>query len=371
MSDAIGAAWLPALAPTRSGALMTTRSPGDPALVTLGSYLATVLQANLGTAWNVLNAGMPDLAGTVDGTRAGKNIVRRVYYQNPVAKGAGATFEAPDLPGLFVYRPDTPQKAVRIAADAHRRNSTIGALWIATPAPNVDIQRLERDTFNNSVSAALFDALTYKRHPSWVVPADEADVDGLRLAAATSTLATTISSFTGALAGVEMSPPRPVCFASTAAAGAYNTTDPILVTGLDDKDVSFTDRAYLTAANGGQTVTTIFRFKTVTSILIPAQLLTTGSVSAGWYDSPEKRQGSLVLRACAFNTMVLREVKTTRFDIVREKDMPPIPMMGVEALLDVGEDGFRDPDVHAQSPYDIQAAQTTNTTDYTTLEIIG
>lgn len=372
MSDAIGASWLPALAPTRvlrgQSQVMTTRAVGDPALVTLGSFVATVMQAQLGTAWTALDsrAALP-IAGAVDGTRSGLNVVRRVYYHNP-RKG---NFVADDLPGLFVYRFEAPEKAERFAQDAHRRQGAIGLLWLASPAPSVEIQRTERDPFNNVVSGSLHHALTFKRHPSWTIAEDDAAPEGMKTSFATSTSPVTVTVFNGSLAGATMRPPRSASITTAAAPGAYST-DPIWFAGVDEFGKTFRDSVVL-SADGGETAPTVQRFARYTEVTLPAMLLATGAITLGYWDSYEKPAGSLVQRACGFSSMVLREVRRQPFEVLPDKGVAAIPMVGVEAILDVGEDEYWDPDVHARTPYDVEAhvRRTDVDIDFTSLEIDG
>jgi len=364
MSEAIGLSWLPAIAPTRNAdKSIATRAPGDNALVPLGSYVATVMQAQLGAAWTVLDStAAVTLSGTIDGTRDGANVVRRVYYHNP-RKG---TFIGADLPGLFVYRFDAPEKNQRVAQDAHRRQGTIGLLWIPNEAPTGDIRTDEWTTFKNSVSGSLHNALTWKRHPAWTVTADDAIPAGLKASTATSTAAVVLTSFTGPT--LPATPKRSFSITTTAAAGAYNITDPILVTGTDERG-TFTVKLYLTDADGGETVATVLRFTAITRVELPAQLLTTGTYTLGWWENYEKTQGSLVMRACAFSRMDLREIRDVAFEIKRE-GLPSIPVTGVEAIVDTAEDPFWDPDFRAQTPYVIEAhVRRTDGTDFTDLEI--
>lgn len=368
MSEAIGLSWLPAAVPTRytvgdRTSAIQTRAPGDSALVPLGSYVATVMQAQLGAAWTALDSNASVvLPGTIDGARNGANIVRRVYYHNP-RKG---TFIGADLPGLFVYRFDAPAKGQRVAQDAHRRQGAIGLLWIPGEPPTGDIGIDEWSTFKNSVSGSLHNAMTWKRHPSWTIAADDAIPAGLMPSAATSTSAVVLTSFTGP--ALTASPKRAFSITTTAAPGAYNIADPILVTGKDERG-TFTVKLYLTDTDGGETVATVLRFADITKVELPAQLLATGAYTLGWWENYEKTQGSLVIRACAFSRMELREVRDVSFDLKRT-GLENITVTGVEAIVDTAEDAFWDPDFRAQTPYAIEAhVQRTDGIDFTDLEI--
>lgn len=347
--------------------VVTTRATGDVALAQIGSYVATTMQAQLNTAWLVLDpASSVVRPGAIDGTRDGVGVVRGVFYRDP-KKGVFAT---PDLPCLFVYRMETPKRYMRIAQNGHRRISTVAVMWVTSPVDE-SREKTERATFHNSVEASLHHALVYKRHPSWVMPADERDVDGLKTTFATSTSSVVLTAFNGALAGTEMVAARPVCMTNTAAAGAYST-ERIKVIGTDENDLPLTDWMEFATLNGGETITTILRFKTVTRVEIPEMATTGGSMTLGYWDSPDVRRGSLVQRAAVFQKMDLKEVRTVPFEIVRPQQ-EPVPLIGVEAQIEVHEDAFLDPVVHAESPYDIEAhiQRSNGETDFTSLEIEG
>lgn len=371
MSDYLGSAWLPALAPDRvtkgQTSVVDTRAAGDPALVQVGSFLATVMQNQLNAAWLVLDTASAVVRpNTIDGVRDGVGVVRGVYYRDP-KKGV---FASPELPCLFVYRHEAPKKYVRVAQNGHRRISTIAVMWVSAPTSETQ-DKGERAAFYNSVEASLFHALVYKRHPSWVIPADLRDLDGLRTAFATSTSAVTLSSFNGALASTTMVAARPVCLTNTAVTGAYSTGR-IYVNGTDENDNVLRDWMELSTLDGGETITTILRFATVTSVEFPAMATTTGSMTLGYYDSPDVRRGSLIQRAAGFVRLELKELRTMPFEIVRPQQ-EPVPLLGVEAQIEIHEDSFLDPTIHAESPYDVEAhiQRDDGETDYTSLEIEG
>jgi hypothetical protein len=351
MSDTLGAFSLPAAVPVVSPPIERTRSPGDPALVTLGSFAATVLQADCGAAWQALHPGRPDQPEAVDGERLGTGPVRRVWYSDPKL----GYFSPEDLPGLFVYR--TGQGAFpRAGADFYRRGKAIGLVWMP-PRVEADADRRDHDPFFNAAEVALSRALVHRRHPAWILGADETDDNGLVEAAfATSTSLVTLSggSLDGALAALTLTPGRPIQVTTGAAVGAYNTTDPILVTGVLDSGVTFTDRLYLTAANGGQTIVGVWSFVRTTQVVIPAQLLATGTFTLGFYASPSARLGSLVQRACAFTTLQARASEVKSLPVARPNE-PPLPFRALELLLDVAEEHGIDPAEHGEH-YDPESA---------------
>lgn len=370
MSDAIGLSWLPAVEPATAmkglTRVVTDRAPGDPALVTLGSYLATVMQSQLNDAWLKLHTSSAvTLTGSIDGTRDGVGVVRDVYFHDP---SDGALVSA-NLPALFVYRgTKQPAQFKRIAADAHRRIQPISCTWVAAPV-DISRQRENIDPFVNSVNGSMHFALTWKRHPSWVIAADERDLDGLKTSFATSTSAQVITVFNGALADATMVSARPVAITVTAAAGAYSTGN-ITVEGTDKNGAALTVTMNLTTANGGETIVSILRFATVTRVTLPAMALTTGSITIGYYDSPDKRFGSLVQRACAFSDMRLLTARYLPFQVVREKELAPLTLLGLEATIEVHEDSIWDADVHAINPYTFEAhVQHADGTDFSELEI--
>lgn len=372
MAEALGLSWLPAAVPTRGTVgdqkgVMQTRAPGDPALVPLGSYIAIVMQTQLNDAWNVIDtASTITKPGTIDGTRDGVGIVRRVYYHDP-RKGV---FIADHLPGLFLYQPKQNLKANRPAQDAHRLTRQLGVMWIPPPSPSEEKDSTERASFRQAVRASLHNAFTWKRHPAWTVAADDAIPEGLHTSLGTSTSPTTLTSFDGSQLTVD--PQRSAMITTTPALGAYNTNEPIVWTGIDERRDTVIQRVYLTNPDGGEALPTVLRFKRIVQVDIPAMLLTTGAIQLGWWDSYEKAQGSLVMRACGFSYMQITDLRDVDFEIRRTGDQTPIPVSGVEALISVGEDSFWDPDFRAQRPYDIEAhVQHVDGTDFTSLEIEG
>jgi len=372
VAEALGLSWLPAAVPTRGTVgdqtgVMQTRSPGDPALVQLGSYVATVMQAQLNDAWMVIDTSSPIVRpGAIDGTRDGVGVVRRVYYHDP-RKGA---FIAENLPGLFVYQPKQNLKTNRPAQDAHRLTRQVGIMWIPGPPPSEEKESTERASFRQAVRASLHNAFTWKRHPAWTVAADDAIPEGLKTSFGTSTSPLTITNFNGSQLAI--APQRSAMVSTTVAPGAYNTSEPIVWTGLDERRDTVIQRVYLTNPNGGETIPTVLRFKSIVRVDIPAMLLITGAIKLGWWDSYEKAQGSLVMRACAFSYMQITDIRDVDFEIKRSGDQASIPVSGVEALVSVGEDTFWDPDFRAQRPYDIEAhVQHVDGTDFTSVEIEG
>lgn len=111
-----------------------------------------------------------------------------------------------------------------------------------------------------------------------------ADDDGIVTAFATSTSTATKSG--GGLNGVVgagiLNPPRNITITTSSSLAAYNTTDPIVITGTNVNDEVITEERTPSAANGGQVLGTLKCFKTVTSIAFPAQGTTAGQFKVGF-----------------------------------------------------------------------------------------
>jgi hypothetical protein len=342
LSDVVGALSLPVAVPDVWPPTDRTLAPGDPALVQLGSFVATVLQADCGTAWEALDPGRPAQPRAIDGVRLGEGVVRRVWFQDPRL----GYFAPEDLPGLFVYRTAKADHA-RFKADEYRRRWPIAIAWLP-PRTEADAQRRQRDTFINAVTASLHRNLVFARHRAWVLDSDLAAPTGLLAAALTSsTSLTTITSFDGTLATFPLKPGRPLQISTSVAVGAYNTTDPIIVTGWLDSGATHTDKLYLTSANGGETVVGTWSFATPVSVTIPAQLLTTGSFTIGFYDSPDVKLGSLVQRVCGFLRMEMKGVSTQPIRVAQAVG-EPVVHVACEVTVDVTEEVDFDLAEHAE-----------------------
>lgn len=343
MSDAVGILSLPVAAPIIFPPDERTRAPGDPALVQIGSFLATVLQADCGAAWEALDAGRPDQPGAVDGTRDGANVVRRVLFSDPRL----GYFEPADLPALLVWRaPKADHK--RFRADTYRRYWSVMVAWLPPPA-ETDPQRRERDTFVAAITSSLHRAIVFGRHRAWVRDVDLAAETGLLAAPiATTTSEQTITTFDGSLATFPLAPGRPLQFITSSAAGAYNTTDPIVVTGALDGGVTHTDKVYLTEADGGETVVGTWSFATPAQVVIPAQALTTGAITIGFYDSPDVKLGSLVQRAAGLSLFRLAAMSTTAIRVAQPNAEPRM-FVAAEATIETAEEIAIDLADHAEA----------------------
>jgi hypothetical protein len=279
--NTFGAITLPIASPD------TGESVSDPALDVLLSFCKAVLNAEASTAWGVRAAGETP-------------IVRETFAHNPEV----GDFVDRDLPALFLYR-EGGGTFEDDGIDFQRENTTLRLRWVMPDGEQ--IRRTDRTPILSGIGKALAAAISAGRHPSWVVATDLADTDALRLPAATSTSPQTISGagFNGALAGDGVHAARPISITTTAAVGAYNTTDPIELTFLLKDGDEFTEEVYLTNANGGETVAAIWPAALEVSAVIPAQLLTTGTIAIGYADSPEVTLGSLVKRTAGLSRLEL------------------------------------------------------------------
>lgn len=283
MADTFGLLELPAPVAADDPGLGGTPVPaGDPCLAPLLAFSQAVLNAEVNAAW-IQRAPSPGNAETV---------ARYTFALNPTE----TLFDERRVPALYLFRAGGgtfDQEAEELFFDRER----LTLQWIFPPAQTLDVQR-KRATIVNALSKALAMAINAGRHPAYVVAADLADTDAIKTSIATSTILATYSgaALNGVVGAGVVHAPRPVSITSSAAAGAYNITDPIVVTGLLAGDVEHEESIYLTAANGAQTVTGIWNFKSVSSIAVPAQSLTTGAFLFGYAASPEVEYGSLIKR---------------------------------------------------------------------------
>lgn len=113
------------------------------------------------------------------------------------------------------------------------------------------------------------------------------DVDAIVTTLATVASPTVVSGagLNGAMGATSIAPfSRTLSVTTTAFASTYNTTDPIVVTGLDLDGNTITQNLLLTAAGGNQTIQGTKLFSSVVSIAIPAQLTTSGAFTFGVRD---------------------------------------------------------------------------------------
>lgn len=325
MADTWGALTLPAAVPsTDTGDGTTTAAAGDPCLDTLLAFFEAVLVADVGDAWDARAPAAEE-----------QPIVRSVFTHDPTQ----VEFNEALLPALFLWRPGDGGGVDEYAEDFLRDSAALRLWWVMPYAPDPDMQR-QRMPFINAVGKALARACNAGRHPAWVLAADStADPDAIRLATTNTTGAVTWSGagLNGAVGGGTVNASRCVTVTAAASTGAFNITDPIEVTGLLDGGIEHTEPLYLTNANGGQTITGIWRFASVTSIARPAQLLASGTISVGYAESPEATLGSLVKRAARLSQLSVTSTKPRRFEIINEAGERIGPFYAAEIAIAIEE----------------------------------
>jgi len=326
VADTFGALTLPAAVPaTDDGEGITPAAACDPCLDTLAAFFSAVLIADVGDAWE-------ERAPATDE----QPIVRAVFTHDPIE----VEFKEFLCPALYLWRSGEGPGFDEYAEDLRRDSATLRLWWVMPHAPDPDVHR-QRAPFLNAVGKALARACNAGRHPAWVLAADStADADAVRLATTNTQAPVTWSGagLNGVTGGGTVNASRHATVTTTVSAGAYNTTDPILVTGLLDSGASLTESIYLTAANGGQTVEGIWRFTAITSITRPAQALAAGSISIGYAASPEATLGSLVKRAAGLSRLtVTTGAKPKKFDIENEAGERQGPFYAVEMAIAIEE----------------------------------
>jgi hypothetical protein len=297
---------------------------GDPALDVLGAFLAAVITAELGAAWEPLAPGRP--------------VVRRVFSHS-VSK---RRFVKEDMPSLFVFR-SGPGKTEAYTADAYKRTQTVLVQWVYPPALNE--HQVDRDPFMNALGGVLERAVYRGRDAAWVIPSDRAAPEALVLPVATSTKAVTLrgKALTGALAHHTVNAARSVTVTTSPSVGAYSVGAPILVIGRDKRGRVLRDAVVLAAAHGGETVPTLWRFCAVSEIRLPPMASSSGRIVVGYAASPEVALGSLVERhAGLFKLEVEKpaEVKPLLVPIKNPEtrgNEPPMPFEMVELALSIEE----------------------------------
>lgn len=328
MADTFGALSLPAAVPSAdTGDGYTPAAAGDPCLDTLAAFFSAVLIADVGDAWDARAPAAEE-----------QPIVRSVFTHDPTQ----VEFNEALLPALFLWRPGEGAGVDKYAEDLLRDAAMLRLWWVMPYAPDPDVQR-QRMPFINAVGKALARACNAGRHPAWVLAADStADPDAIRLATTNTTGAVTWSGagLNGVVGGGTVTASRRVTVTASASAGAFNTTDPIEVTGVLDAangGEEHTESLYLTSANGGQTITGIWRFAGVTSIARPAQLLAAGTISVGYAASPEATLGSLVKRAAGLARLAVTTTKPRRFEIMNEAGDRMGPFYAAEVAIEIEE----------------------------------
>lgn len=121
------------------------------------------------------------------------------------------------------------------------------------------------------------------------------DDNGIKTAIATATSAVVYSGadLNGAFISIsDWRLPRGLSVKTSASVGSFNTTDPIVYTGVDWFGDVATATAYLTSANGNEVVATPEGLCGVTSIAVPEQNDTSGQFEFGVRDIVLDQQNS-------------------------------------------------------------------------------
>jgi len=267
-TDVYGALRMP------QAALAAGEVAGDPGLGVVADYLKAFLNSRPNVAWQTVAPGQP--------------VVRTALTHDPEE----LAFNEKDLPALYLHR--TRGVAEWMAEDYRVMRDEIKAVWVFPPVPQAH-QRL-RGRISSAVAKAIDAALERCRFPGWVHSADLADIDGIRLSAATSTSAANYVDvdLDGAVGSAALKSPRFITATASVASGAYALAD-ILVEGVDEDGEYVSDLLTPLSANGGWTLTGTIPISQVTRIAVPAQALTTGALSFGHTEDEQALlEGSLV-----------------------------------------------------------------------------
>lgn len=111
-----------------------------------------------------------------------------------------------------------------------------------------------------------------------------ASTNAIKTSIATSASPADYTTFNGTLAGGPYRLPRTVSVTSSASAGSYIITSPIVFTGTDANGTVITESLSLTATGGGETIVGTKGFATVTEIAVPAMHDTSGAFTFGVQD---------------------------------------------------------------------------------------
>ena len=324
MADTFGALAFPApVAEEDDGRGITTHAAGDPCLDVLADFFRAVLIADVGDAW-------AQRAPAADE----QPIVRRVFTHNP----AECEFTEADLPALFIWRGGSPAFD-QYQEDVQRNTETLTLWWVFPRAPQPDHQRV-RDPLINAIGKACARAARRGRHPAWILSADgSADATAIKYYgfASTSTLTWSGADLDGAVGGGVVHAPRPVTILCLRDIGAYNTTDPVEVTGRLANGVEHTESFTIDDPDGGMTVTGIWNFASVTRIFVPAQPRDVGRIAVGYAASTEAALGSLVKRAAGLVSLSVCGAKKTSFRIQDDEGDQSGPFYAAEMAVVIEE----------------------------------
>lgn len=332
MADTFGLLELPPVA--------TPAPVGDPALAKLGAYLQAVLNAKLTTAWNAVRP---------DAQRPTAPVVQTVRTHDPKRRA----FSSEDLPALFVYR--TKAAFARDAEDFDQDHATVMVSWICAPQPQVKQRDVE--PLFNAIGKTVRAALEAERDTSWFDAGDTteraqsiaADPDAIVLAKTTQIAPVTYSGagLDGVIGAATMTTRREVRIATAETVDpTYNTTDPIVVTGVNWSGRTRTWSVTLETPTGGDDLGIGEEIASVTSAALPGMLTTDGSIQIG--TAAIVGHGSHVLERCGFERCRLTGATPTtlQIDVLngRGRRTDQLPYDAVEMTLDVVERFAFDPD---------------------------
>lgn len=341
--DVFGGLRLPMAVPSIGDATNRTRAIGDPGLAIVASFLTSVLAAEVGEASAALWPGFPELQGDPD-LGAGMPPVRRVHLYQP---RVDRPFIPGDFPGLFVFRYAEKTTATPFASDTYRITVPIVVWWVTARTDSEREKYL--DPFLMAMGKAISGALSYGYHRAWVIPAD-LEQPGSLLTITPSLSDQVISSATinGPLSVDPMKPARPVMVQTVVAPGAYTPGKVITVTGIDGRNMPWSDTVTITNPNGGESLITTWRFRQVQSVAVPAMPSTAGSIPVGWAASSESVSGSRFMRAAGLSNCLARHAGDVKSITLKVGDPPQmLTYRAFEMILDTPEDFDPTPTLHA------------------------
>jgi hypothetical protein len=345
--DLWGGLKLPMAVPQVGEAQNRTRGIGDPALAVVGSFVATVLRAEVGEAAGALWPGMPELAVDAD-MGAGSPPVRRIYLFQP---GQERPFVKEDLPAIFVFRyGGEKSKFEQFTSDTSRSDVPIMVWWVQA---RTDPEREKYlDPFINAVGKAVMGAISFGYHRAWVLDSDR-NKPGALVTIPGQTAAQVVSGtgINGALAGYTMAPSRSVYVQTRPVVGAYTPGAVITVNGIDGRGLPWSDTVTLTNPDGGENLLTAFRFQRLTSFSVPPMATNNGIIVCGYGPNPELASGSRFMRAAGISSFLQRHAGEVRSLPFKTGDPPDTVMLrAFEMSFECLEDFDPDPSLHSADP---------------------
>lgn len=146
-TDLFGLLSLPAAVPATTADAVT-----DPALNMVLDFMKSVINADLGDAWEAVAPTDPE-------------PVAHVFTHNPDLE----SFSDNDTPALYAWRGDD-NGTFRFSQDYVGDDGTISCLWVPPPADQES--RKQREPFRNGLKKSLRAAFAQGRHPAWVLAGD-------------------------------------------------------------------------------------------------------------------------------------------------------------------------------------------------------